>query len=118
MPKKEYYTWKKFERDVQIIAKKLRKMGKKFDGVWGPPRGGLPLAVVLSHELNLPFLNKPKSSKTLIVDDISDTGKTLHKFLGKNFIATLFYHSQSITPPNLWIRKKGDRWIIFPWEKK
>ena len=103
--------------DLVKIVDRIIKTGKKFDGVWGPARGGLPLAVCLSHRLNLPFLLKPKSKNTLIVDDIADTGKTLKKFAGKGyFIATWFYHRQSKVVPQVWIREKKDDWIVFPWE--
>lgn len=117
MQKKEYYSWEKFDKDVTILIYRLKRVHKRFDGVWGPARGGLPLAVTLSHALNLPFLSRPRSKRTLIVDDLADTGKTLKKYAGKNFIVTIFYHPQSIFVPNVWLRKKGKRWILFPWEK-
>lgn len=114
---KKYCLWRQFDADVKKIAGRILKTGKKFDGVWGPPRGGLPLAVCLSHRLNIPFLSKPKGKNTLIVDDIADTGKTLKKFADKgHFIATWFYHKQSKVVPQVWIREKKDDWIVFPWE--
>lgn len=117
MTKKHYYLWEEFGEDAKTIARHIKKQKLRFDGVWGPPRGGLPLAVVLSHALDLPLLTKPKSKKTLIVDDIADTGKTLQPYAASNFIATLFYHSESTFEPNLWLRKKSRAWIVFPWEK-
>ncbi len=114
---KLYYTWNDFDSDIALFAEKIKKLKKKFTGVWGPTRGGLPLAVCLSHALSLPLVSRPKDPSILIVDDIADTGKTLHAFAKKNFfIATLFYHEQSIFVPQLWLRKKNDEWIIFPWE--
>ena len=117
MPDKEHYSWVQFDKDVIEVVKRLRKTHKKFDGVWGPPRGGLPLAVILSHALALPFLSSPLSEKTLVVDDIADTGKTLEQYAGKNYIVTLFYHPESMFVPDIWIHKKGKKWIVFPWEK-
>lgn len=116
MPQKLYYTWLQFNNDMKKITDKVKESGQQFDGVWGPARGGLIPAVILSHALSLPFLKKP-TEKTLIVDDIADTGQTLKKFSGKNFIATPFYHKQSIVVPNIWLREKKDQWIIFPWER-
>ncbi|MEK9175663.1 MAG: phosphoribosyltransferase [Patescibacteria group bacterium] len=110
------YTWNQFDRDAKIIASLLRKSGRKFDGVYGPARGGLPLAVVISHALNIPFYNKPKTKNTLIVDDIADSGKTLKRYSKTHFIVTLFYHSQSKFIPTIWLHKKGTEWILFPWE--
>ena len=113
---KQFYTWAEFDQDIKEIARKIQESGKKFDGIWGPPRGGLVPAVVLSHALNLPILLWP-TADTLVVDDIVDTGATLNSFR-RNFIATLFYHKQSTLVPNIWIREKVVRWIDFPWEIK
>jgi len=114
---KLYYSWKQYDADVKKIAKLLRAKKKQFDSVWGPIRGGLPLAVCLSHILGLRYVTKPKGKKTLIVDDISDTGKTLQKFSQKKyFIVTLFYRRQSKVVPNIWLREKKKQWIVFPWE--
>ncbi|HEY4497409.1 MAG TPA: phosphoribosyltransferase [Candidatus Paceibacterota bacterium] len=114
--KKHKYTWRQFDQDIHRIARRAQKLNKKFDGVWGPPRGGLPLAVCLSHTLRLPLLVKPMS-KTLIVDDIADTGKTLVRFADSHVVATIFYHKQSIFEPTIWLRQKKNFWIMFPWEK-
>ena len=112
----ETYSWGQFDKDVSKIVKLLKKRRKKFDGVWGPPRGGLPLAVILSHALGIPFLSQPRSRETLIVDDIAGTGKTLNRYAGKNYIVTLFYCPQSTFVPDLWIRS-CKKWVVFPWEK-
>ncbi len=117
-PTKERYTWNQFDKDIKTLAKLIGKRKNKFNSVWGPTRGGLPLAVCLSHALGLKFAAKPTGKKTLIVDDIADTGKTLQKFFDKGyFIATLYYHRQSSFQPQVWLREKKDKWIIFPWEK-
>lgn len=114
--KKLYYTWQEFDADTRRIVSKIKNIRRhNFDGVWGPPRGGLPLAVVLSHALNIPLLLKP-TKKTLICDDIADTGRTLDQFNNKNIIVTIFYHNQSMVVPNIWLRQKKDKWIVFPWE--
>ena len=114
---KHFYTWKNFENDVKKLTSELKRRRKYFDGVWAPPRGGLPIAVCLSHSLGLPFLEKPKSEKTLIVDDIADSGKTLEPFFKKGYmIATIFYHRGSRFEPHIWLREKKDEWIVFPWE--
>ena len=68
--------WKEFDECVYSISKQCRN--KSFVGVYGFPRGGLCLAVALSHSLCLPLLDEPKNN-SLIVDDIYDTGYTLEK---------------------------------------
>ena len=89
--------------------------------IYGIPRGGLPIAVHLSHHLNLDFLEKfddtvLKRSSTLIVDDIAHTGRTLEKLINTYITATLFYRDGSTVEPNFYI-EKTDQWIVFPWEK-
>lgn len=116
MLKKTYYTWLQFDNDIKKMSEKIKKSGRNFDGVWGPVRGGLVPAVMLSHALSLPFLDRP-TGKTLVVDDIADTGKTLKEFYRKNFITTFYYHRQSIVVPDIWLREKKDQWIVFPWER-
>ncbi|OHA48234.1 MAG: hypothetical protein A2991_02780 [Candidatus Terrybacteria bacterium RIFCSPLOWO2_01_FULL_58_14] len=111
------YTWRQFDRDVRVITQRLRRTQKRFDGVWGPPRGGLALAVVLSHALGIPFCTRPRSRRTLIVDDIVDTGKTLRAFAGTHTLVTIFYHRKSIVEPDVWVSEKKKLWILFPWEK-
>ena len=91
--------------------------------MYGLPRGGLPIAVSLSHRLNLPLLMDyydrkiVTDKKILVVDDIADTGHTLKDFENKhNVICTFHYHRQSIIVPNYWVHEKGDDWIVYPWE--
>ena len=69
-------NWIDFDECIYYIS--MRCKNKKFEGVYGFPRGGLCLAVALSHSLGLPLLDKPKNN-SLIVDDIYDTGYTLEK---------------------------------------
>ena len=47
----KYFTWKEFDQDVEYIADKCKFL--KFSGIYGIPRGGLCLAVALSHRLNV-----------------------------------------------------------------
>ena len=69
-------NWLEFDECIYSIYTQCKN--KKFDGVYGFPRGGLCLAVALSHSLELPLLDEPKNN-SLIVDDIYDTGYTLEK---------------------------------------
>ena len=54
-----------------------------MSGIYGIPRGGLCLAVALSHKLNIELLKEPRNN-ILIVDDIYDSGETLHRY--KDFL--------------------------------
>lgn len=49
----KHYSWSAFGKDIETIASTLQ--GYKFDEIYGIPRGGLIIAVVLSHRLELPL---------------------------------------------------------------
>tara|TARA_B100000965_G_C19551532_1_gene740250 strand:+ start:513 stop:899 length:387 start_codon:yes stop_codon:yes gene_type:complete len=107
-------TWIEFEACVFSITEKCKN--KNLDGVYGFPRGGLCLAVALSHSLGLPLLNEPKSN-SLIVDDIYETGYTLDSIKHLKGIETHVWVSK--TKPTWWNSYKyikGNEWFVFPWE--
>jgi len=91
---------------IEQIA--FSKLYTKVKYVYGIPRGGLPMAVHLSHHLGLDFadneffhnmMTREQRKKTLIVDDVADTGITLKRLklvYTINFtIATLHYKPRS-----------------------
>ena len=106
--------WKEFDECVYSISEKCKN--KSFVGVYGFPRGGLCLAVALSHSLGIPLLIEPKDN-SLIVDDIYDTGSTLQKIRHLKGIETHVWISK--TRPTWWNAYKcinKEDWIVFPWE--
>ena len=120
---KEYMTWKQFDEACYKLAEKLKSL--KFKNIYGIPRGGLIVAVRLSHLLDIPVISDVKdiSFFTILADDIADTGKTLDFLISEHAskgscVATLYYHKQSRVVPDIWIHEKKDRWIVFPWEKR
>ena len=72
-----YFTWYDFDKSVEQIAIKCKF--KEFSGIYGVPRGGLCLAVSLSHKLNIELISEPLKN-SLIVDDVYETGLTLTTF--------------------------------------
>ncbi|GIR04373.1 MAG: hypothetical protein CM15mP15_1120 [Prochlorococcus sp.] len=72
-----YFTWSEFDKSVEYIADKCKNL--KFSGIYGVPRGGLCLAVALSHKLKIKLISEP-TKNSLIVDDIYETGITLNTF--------------------------------------
>ena len=72
-----YFTWNEFNNSVDYIANKCRL--KEFSGIYGVPRGGLCLAVALSHKLKIELISEPLKN-SLIEDDVYDTGLTLTTF--------------------------------------
>ena len=111
-----YFTWSEFDKSIDYISNKCKFW--EISGIYGIPRGGLCLAVALSHKLNIKLIEKPLKN-SLIVDDVFETGVTLSNF--KNIEGANFFVLVSKSKPIWWnsvnlIDKK--EWIIFPWENK
>ena len=111
-----YFTWNEFDKSVDYIANKCKFM--KLSGIYGVPRGGLCLAVALSHKLNIQLIKEPLKN-SLIVDDVFETGSTLSNF--KDIEGANFYVLISKKKPIWWNTVKFSHekeWIVFPWENK
>ncbi len=124
------FTWKDFQEAVEVIVNGLRKVDrerrgysieelglsfKSFDGIYGIPRGGLVLAVCLSHRLDLP-LRDSVNDRTIVVDDIADTGETLFPYRD-NLIATIHWVEGSKVKPKVYaLEKTRGEWVRYPWE--
>ena len=109
-----YFTWNDFDKSVEQIANKCQFI--EFTGIYGVPRGGLCLAVALSHKLKINLISEPKKN-SLIVDDVFETGITLENF--KDIEGAMFFVLFSKMKPTWWntvfISDKS-KWIVFPWE--
>ena len=109
-----YLTWSDFDESVEHIANKCKFLD--FSGIYGVPRGGLCLAVALSHKLKINLISEPMKN-SLIVDDVYETGITLKSF--KDIEGAMFFVLFSKIKPTWWntvyISEKKE-WIVFPWE--
>ena len=109
-----YFTWTEFDKSVDHIAYKCKFL--KFSGIYGVPRGGLCLAVALSHKLEINLISKPIKN-SLIVDDVFETGYTLNAF--KDIEGAMFFVLFSKINPTWWntvFKSEKNEWIVFPWE--
>ena len=109
-----YFTWTEFDKSVEYIANKCKFL--EFSGIYGVPRGGLCIAVALSHKLKINLISEPVKN-SLIVDDVYESGITLNTF--KDIEGAMFFVLFSKIKPTWWntvfISKKSE-WIVFPWE--
>ena len=128
-------SWNDFDQAVLSLTEQIEKEGKP-DIVVGIPRGGLPLAVTLSHQLEVPLFIPSyghsyatiSDKDILIVDDISDTGQEMRQQLkyADQFechqVRTLvLIEREGTIQPTTYKWKhvtKDEGWIIFPWERK
>ena len=109
-----YFTWNEFDKSVEKIANKCKFF--EFSGIYGVPRGGLCLAVALSHKLKIELISEP-TKNSLIVDDIYETGITLNTF--RDIEGAMFFVLISKIKPTWWnsvFISENNEWIVFPWE--
>jgi len=126
MAKFEKLSWSAFDRSCRKIARFVRekqKAGLAIDKVYGIPRGGLGMALRISHLLDIPLVvdESKLDSRTLVVDEICDTGRTLSEFSKKYagryaLIATIYHKEGAAFTPDYYLKLKTGRWVLFPWE--
>ena len=106
---------------IELLRNRILHNNIKCENIYGIPRGGSIIAVYLSHILRLPVVvNKQDiTEKTLIVDDICDTGRTLKKYKKNQKLV--------LVCKNKGLKEIGDNlqyafgvddtvWVRFPWE--
>jgi len=109
---------------IEALTKKLKDVN--IDYICGIPRGGLPIAVHISHYLEKPMVsldflknNWLAYNNVLLVDDIIDTGKTINDIT--NYCDdTTFVKASLFKRPGISIDFyvcETPNWIVFPYEK-
>ena len=82
-PKITNYTWNDFDKDIDILVKKIKDSKVNFNIICGIIRGGLPIATALSHKLKLPVettlisLRDSKARRDYWILDALDDDKTI-----------------------------------------
>jgi uncharacterized protein len=141
-------SWEEYHTLAQKLATKLLSHGIRVDEIIAISRGGLTLGHLLTDFLRVPIstftiqsysnlstqgqvkITKPLTTPIhdkhiLLVDDVSDTGKTLVRALEylkaqqpkMVTTVTLFYRPRSVYKPD-YVAKTltTSDWIIFPYE--
>jgi len=128
---KTLISWNQVDRYIDQLCEQVNDHCEQnnydiadLNGVYGIPRGGLIIAVMISHKLNLPYIDRLQTmygKRFLVVDDIADSGKTLEQMKAEVFnnalFATIHYNSDSVFEPHFWVKEKLTDWIIYPWER-
>jgi hypoxanthine phosphoribosyltransferase len=146
--RREILGWDQFGEAARSLAADVLGSGFKPDVVIAIARGGLLLAGAISYALGTkqcgsinvefytdiekvlpepivhpPMLDAPALAglKVLLVDDVSDSGRTLLKVLelltevgAEVRTATLYTKSRTVHVPDYSYRDTDD-WIVFPW---
>lgn len=120
---KVYLTWNDIDNLVDKLANEVSQAPVPPLYITGLPRGGLIPAVMLSHKLNIPFVNVsmiralPRVD-VLVVDDIADSGETLEQYKMYQ-TAVLHYKMQSEHIPTYYAEEvPNEAWIVYPFERE
>lgn len=105
---------------VDKLVKQLEGVRPLIKNIYGVPRGGLVVAVMLSHKLDIPLImiESHIGPQTLVIDDICDSGATLNALVKKKkcfATATLSVNTETPRDP-VYFAFKESLWIIYPWE--
>lgn len=112
--------------DVRAATRELVLRNPGATMVYGVPRGGIPVAAFTGLQLIAPaegavtldVLAHYDRDTLLVVDDLVDSGRTLHPFAAEGFrVDALFRkpHSPATLAPNA---AEVTGWIKFPWESE
>lgn len=143
----KYISWTKLHKDIHDLSLKIDKKYKP-DLLVAIARGGLTIAHIMSDFLKLPITtftissyhdqkqvsipkitlhlgNKLHNKKILLVDDVSDSGKTFLRgieYLKENGASEIKTTSPYIKPwakylPDYYVKSLTE-WIIFPFDIK
>ena len=143
MTNKIYISWEEFHQDTVKLCNKIKADGLEFDKIIAVSRGGLIPAGIIAYELdirNTETINMSSydgnvarddseieldqyigevNEKTIVVDDLSDSGRTfkiLKNILPKATFATIYAKEKSLSHVDLFEKNMPDEWIVFPWD--
>ena len=148
--KLDFSSWDEIYEMLVELGNKIKKSSFEPDLIVGVSRGGWIPARIISDLLENPELANIKvefyqgiaetklepvitqpisvaieGKEVLVLDDITDTGKSLHliktKLVAEGVadikIATIYFKPWSIIVPDYYIHVTKD-WVVFPWERK
>lgn len=148
LPEKAFpVSWDQFHRDARALAWRLTGINGKWRAIVCITRGGLVPAAIISRELGVrlietvcvasyhdyteqgdlvvlkeitPDLLKDGGKDVLIVDDLTDTGKTaavVRKMMPQAHFATIYAKPKGRPLVDTFVTEVSqDTWIYFPWD--
>ncbi|MBB1247484.1 xanthine phosphoribosyltransferase [Rhizobium sp. G21] len=148
LPEKAFpVSWDQFHRDARALAWRLAGQNKPFKGIVCITRGGLVPAAIISRELNIrlietvcvasyhDYVNQGDMSVLkgiaepllenggegmLVVDDLTDTGKTaaeVRAMLPNAHFAAVYAKPKGVPMIDTFVTEVSqDTWIYFPWD--
>lgn len=143
MNDKIYISWPEFHQDVKNLCKKIKQTNREYNKIVAISRGGLIPSGIISYELNIrnsrvvniiSYNNEKQSKlekidnpeiigevneKTLIIDDLSDTGQTF-QIMRQNFpkgtYIAVYTKEKGKHLPDIYEKEMPNKWLVFPWD--
>ena len=140
-------SWDQFHRDARALAWRLAGLGRDFSAIVCITRGGLVPAAIISRELNIrlietvcvssyhdyvnqgelavlkgvtPALLENGGNSVLVIDDLTDTGKTaaqVRSMLPNAHFACVYAKPKGVPVIDTFVTEVSqDTWIYFPWD--
>lgn len=140
-------SWDQFHRDARALAWRLSGTGSTWDSMVCITRGGLVPAAIIARELNIRRIDtvcvasyhdyssqgdmqilkhinseilETEGEGVLIVDDLTDTGKTaaiVRAMLPKAHFAAVYAKPKGRPLVDTFVTEVSqDTWIYFPWD--
>jgi len=140
-------SWDQFHRDARALAWRLSGTGQDWSAIVCITRGGLVPAAIISRELDIRRIDtvsvasyhdyvtqgdmkvlkeinadilETEGEGVLIVDDLTDTGKTaaiVRAMLPKAHFATVYAKPKGRPLVDTFVTEVSqDTWIYFPWD--
>lgn len=108
-------SWAAFDGAIHKLTPLVKAASASH--IYGMPRGGLPLAVALSHYTGLP-LTFTFTPFCVWVDDVIETGATYEPYKDCKAAFVWVDKTQGKLPDNMTtvLIEKPSEWIVFPWE--
>lgn len=143
MTNKLYIKWDEFHQHTKALCQKIKASGE-YNKIVAISRGGLIPAGVIAYELdirNSQAINVSSydnsytrrsddeieiscsvgdvDEKTLIVDDLSDSGRTfrlLRSIYPQAKYVTVYTKAEGAPVVDIFSEELPDVWIVFPWD--
>jgi xanthine phosphoribosyltransferase len=140
-------SWDQFHRDARALSWRISSMGVEWKAMVAITRGGLVPAAIICRELGIrmietvsiasyhdyteqgelkvlkhiaPDIMETEGEGILIIDDLTDTGKTaaiVRAMLPKAHFATVYAKPKGRPLVDTFVTEVSqDTWIYFPWD--
>lgn len=140
-------SWDQFHRDARALAWRVSRPDNQWRGIVCITRGGLVPAAIIARELSIRLIEtvcvasyhtyndqgdmhiikevseellKSEGQDILIIDDLTDTGKTaaiVREMLPKAHFATVYAKPKGRPLVDTFVTEVSqDTWIYFPWD--